>query len=236
LQKKFLNLFYLIHHFGKGDFNFFFSKKIFFSSYRSNEIVLTDLSLIPNESLYLASNESLIISSSHRSVLYERAIEHLPSLYTYYKNLLHINQSLINLNICDIHFGNLFQIDDLFKLNIHYLNTFIDITWPYGLLSSLYTNALSIVENDKKFDIILSTLRFVYILEIKNCLFLNKMLTKTTRFSMIAGIYLLGSDIFLEKNIADYLVAFLNYFNEQNLLQKLQTKHPIQSLMTFFDL
>ncbi len=236
MQKKFLNLFYLIHHFGKGDFNFFFSKKIFFSSYRSNEIVLTDLSLIPNESLYLASNESLIISSSHRSVLYERAIEHLPSLYTYYKNLLHINQSLINLNICDIHFGNLFQIDDLFKLNIHYLNTFIDITWPYGLLSSLYTNALSIVENDKKFDIILSTLRFVYILEIKNCLFLNKMLTKTTRFSMIAGIYLLGSDIFLEKNIADYLVAFLNYFNEQNLLQKLQTKHPIQSLMTFFDL
>lgn len=226
----------MIHHFGKGDFNFFFSKKIFFSSYRSNEIVLTDLSLIPNESLYLASNESLIISSSHRSVLYERAIEHLPSLYTYYKNLLHINQSLINLNICDIHFGNLFQIDDLFKLNIHYLNTFIDITWPYGLLSSLYTNALSIVENDKKFDIILSTLRFVYILEIKNCLFLNKMLTKTTRFSMIAGIYLLGSDIFLEKNIADYLVAFLNYFNEQNLLQKLQTKHPIQSLMTFFDL
>jgi hypothetical protein len=62
------------------------------------------------------------------------------------------------------------------------------------------------------------------------------MLTKTTRFSMIAAIYLLGSDVFLEKNIADYLVAFLKCFNEQNFLQKLQTKSHIQSLMTFFDL
>ncbi len=203
---------------------------------RSNEIELTDLSLIPNESLSLASTESLIITSSHRTLLYERAIEHLPSLYIYYKNLLHINQSLIDINLSDIHFGNLFQIDDLFKLNIHYSNTFIDITWPYGLLSSLYTNALSIVENDKRLDIILNTLRFVYILEMKHCLFLKKILTITTRFSMIAGIYLLGSDVFLEKNIADYLVAFLNCYNEQNVLQKLQTKSNIQSLMTFFDL
>jgi hypothetical protein len=70
----------------------------------------------------------------------------------------------------------------------------------------------------------------------KHCLFLKKILTITTRFSMIAGIYLLGSDVFLEKNIADYLVAFLNCYNEQNVLQKLQTKSNIQSLMTFFDL
>jgi hypothetical protein len=62
------------------------------------------------------------------------------------------------------------------------------------------------------------------------------MLTKTTRFSMIAGIYLLGSDIFLEKNIADYLGALLNCFNEQHLLVKLETRSNIQSLMTFFDL
>jgi hypothetical protein len=210
--------------------------KIFVFSNRSNEIELTDLSLIPNESLSLASTESLTITSSHRTLLYSRAIEHLPSLYTYYKNLLHINQTLIDINLSDIHFGNLFQIDDLFKLNIHYSNTFIDITWPYGLLSSLYTNTLSIVENNKRLDIILNTLRFVYILEMKHCLVLNKMLTITTRFSMIAGIYLLGSDVFLEKNIADYLVAFLNCYNEQHVLQKLQTKSNIQSLMTFFDL
>jgi hypothetical protein len=231
----------LILHFGKGNFNIFFNKKtnkqtLFSVLNRSNEIDLTDLSLVSNEFLCLASNESLTISSSHRSLLYQRAIEHLPSLFTYYKNLLHINQTLIQLNLCDIHFGNLFQIDDLFKLNIHYTNTFIDITWPYGLLSSFYTNSLSIIDNNKRLDIILNTLRFVYILETKQCLFLNKILTKTTRFSMIAGIYLLGSDVFLEKNIADYLLALLNCFNEQNLLQKLQTKTNIQSLMLFFDL
>ncbi|CAF3346867.1 unnamed protein product [Rotaria sp. Silwood1] len=202
---------------------------------RSNETELADLSLITNESLCLASNESIKISPSHRTILYERAIEHLPTLYTYYKNILQLNRSSIDLNICDIHIGNLFQIDDSFKINIHYADTFIDPTWPYGLLSSLYTNVLTIVENDKRLDIILNTLRFVYILEMKHNLVLYKMLTKTTRFSMIAGIYLLGSDIFLEKNIADYLVAFLNCFNEQHLLQKIETRTNIQSLMTFFD-
>ncbi|CAF3655986.1 unnamed protein product [Adineta steineri] len=202
---------------------------------RSNESELADLSLITHETLCLASNESLTISSSHRTLLYERAIEHLPSLYTYYKNILHINHSSIDLNICDIHFGNLFQTDDLFKLNIHYSYTLIDVTWPYGLLSSLYTNVLTIKEDDKRLEVILNALRFVYILEMKHSLILSKMLTKTTRFSMIAGIYLLGSDIFLEKNIADYLVAFLNCFNEQHLLQKLETRSAIQSLMTFFD-
>ncbi|CAF2858976.1 unnamed protein product [Rotaria sp. Silwood2] len=203
---------------------------------RSNETELADLSLITNESLCLASNESIKISPSHRTILYERAIEHLPSLYTYYKNILHLNRSSIDLNICDIHFGNLFQMDDSFKLNIQYSDTLIDPTWPYGLLSSLYTNVLSIVENEKRLDIILNTLRFVYILEMKNNLFLSKVLTKTTRFSMIAGIYLLGSDIFLEKDVADYLVAFLNCFNEQHLLQRIETRTNIQSLMTFFDL
>ncbi|CAF4580668.1 unnamed protein product, partial [Rotaria magnacalcarata] len=79
---------------------------------------LADLSLVTNESLCLASNESIKISSSHRTILYERAVEHLPSLYTYYKNIFHINRSSIDLNICDIHFGNLLQTDDSFKLNI----------------------------------------------------------------------------------------------------------------------
>jgi hypothetical protein len=190
----------------KVKFNLIFSKQTFlFFSNRSNEIDVSDLSLIPNESLCLASNESLTISSSHRTTLYQHAVEHLPSLYTYYKNILHINSSLINENISDIHIGNFFQIDE--KLNIHYSSTFIDPTWPYGLLSSLYTNVLSIIENDKRLDVILNTLRFIYILEEKHCFILHKNLTKTTRFSMIAGIYLLGSDIFLEKNIADYLVS-----------------------------
>ncbi|CAF1214756.1 unnamed protein product [Rotaria magnacalcarata] len=202
---------------------------------RSNEIELADLSLVTNESLCLASNESIKISSSHRTILYERAVEHLPSLYTYYKNIFHINRSSIDLNICDIHFGNLLQTDDSFKLNIHYSQTLIDLTWPYGLLSSLYTNVFSIADNDKRLDIIMNTLRFVYILEMKHNMILHKMVTKTTRFAMIAGIYLLGSDVFLEKNVADYLVAFLNCFNEQNLLQKLETRTNIQSLMTFFD-
>ena len=53
---------------------------------------------------------------------------------------------------------------------------------------------------------------------------------------MIAGIYLLGSDIFLERNIAEYLMAFLNCFQEQHLLQKIDTRSSVQSLMTFFDL
>ncbi|CAF0756663.1 unnamed protein product [Adineta ricciae] len=213
-------------------------KLIFFDlSYwkRSNEIELADLSLITNESLHLASNQSIIVSSSQRTLLYERAIEHLPSLYTYYKNILHINRSSVDLNICDIHFGNLFQSDDLLKLNIHYSHTLLDITWPYGLLSSLYTNVLTIADENQRLELILNSLRFVYILEMKHSLILYKTLSKTTRFSMIAGIYLLGSEIFLEKNIADYLVAFLNCFNEQNLLQKLETKSNIQSLMTFFD-
>lgn len=221
----------MIHHFGKGKFHFIIYKNLSLS-YRSTEIELSDLSLISTESFYLASNEPLIISSS----LYQRAIEHLPSLYSYYKNLLHINQTLINLNFSDIHFGNCFQNDDLFKLNIHYTNSFIDITWPYGLLSSLYTNAISIIDNNQRLDIILNTLRFVYILEKKSSPFLNKMLTKTTRFSMITGIYLLGSDVFLEKNVAEYLAGFLNCFNEHNLLKQIQTNRQIQSLMNFFDL
>jgi hypothetical protein len=236
LGKKFSNLFYLIYHFGKGISNFSSTKIYLFFSNRSNEIDLTDLSLISNESLCLASNETIAISSSRRTILYERAIEHLPSLYTYYKNLLHINHSSIELNICDIHFGNLFQIDDLFKLNIHYSHSLLDPTWPYGLLSSLYTNVISIANNEQRLEIILNTLRFVYILEMKHTWIVYKMLTKTTRFSMIAAIYLLGSDIFLEKNIADYLVALLNCFNEQHLLQKIETKHIIQSFMSFFDL
>jgi hypothetical protein len=70
----------------------------------------------------------------------------------------------------------------------------------------------------------------------KHSLILQKMLTKTTRFSMIAGIYLLGSDVFLERNVAEYLIAFLNCFNEQHLLQKIETRSHVQSLMTFFDL
>lgn len=192
--------------------------------------------MITSESLCLASNESINMSPSHRTILYERAIEHLPSLYTYYKNILHLNHSSLDLHICDVHFGNLFQIGDSFKLNIHFSETLIDPTWPYGLLSSLYTNVLSILENDKRLEVILNTLRFVYILEMKHNLILNKMLTKTTRFSMVAGIYLLGSDIFLERDIADYLVALLNCFNEQHLLQKIDTRSNIQSLMTFFDL
>ena len=203
---------------------------------RSNELELSELSLIPTDTLPLASTESLTVTSSHRSILYERALEHLPSLFTYYKNLLHINQSLITINISDIHVGNFFQLDESFRLTIHYSNPMIDITWPYGLLSSLYTNAISIAEDDKRLDVILNSLRFVYILEMKRCGFFQKMLTITTRFSMIAGIYLLGSDVFLEKNIAEYLLAFLHCFNEQNLLQKLQTNTSVQSLMTFFDL
>ena len=189
--------------------------------------------MITNESLYLASKESITISSSHSTILYERAIEHLPSLYTYYKNILHLNNSSIDLNICDIHFGNLFQND---HLNIHYSHTLIDPTWPYGLLSSLYTNVLTIVDNDQRLNMILNTLRFVYILEIKQSLILYKMLTRTTRFAMIAGIYLLASDVFLDKDVADYLIAFLNCFNEQHLIQRIETKSHIQSLMTFFDL
>ncbi|UJR33978.1 hypothetical protein I4U23_021394 [Adineta vaga] len=212
-------------------------KLVFFDiSYwkRSNETELSDLSLITNEPLNLASNES-ITTSSQRTLLYERAIEHLPTLYTYYKNILHINRSSTDLSICDIHFANLFQSDDFLKLNIHYSYSLVDITWPYGLLSSLYTNALTIADNNQRLEVILNTLRFVYILEIKHSLILCQMLNKTTRFAMIAGIYLLGSEIFLDKNVADYLVAFLNCFNEQNLLQKLQTRNHIQSLMTFFD-
>lgn len=211
-----------------------FSNEFFF--FRTNEIELAELSLIPTDSLPLASTESLPVTSSHRSILYERALEHLPSLYTYYKNLLHINQSLITINISDIHLGNLLQIDDSFRLTIHHSNTMIDITWPYGLLSSLYTNTISIAEPDKQLDVILNSLRFVYILEMKHCVFFQKMLTITTRFAMIAGIYLLGSDVFLEKTIAEYLLAFLHCFNEQHLLEKLQTNTSIQSLMTFFDL
>lgn len=53
---------------------------------------------------------------------------------------------------------------------------------------------------------------------------------------MIAGIYLLGSDIFLEKSIAEYLGGFLNCFNDTNLLKQIQTNQQIQSLMKFFDL
>ena len=203
---------------------------------RSTETDLADLSLLSDQSLSLASNESISTSSSYRTVLYERAIEHLPALYTHYKNMLHINRSSVELNLCDIHFGNAFQQEDLLHLNIHYANQLIDPSWPYGLLSSFYTNALSIVDPQQKLDLVLNTLRFVYILEMKHCLILSKVLTKTTRFSMIAGIYLLGSEIFLERNVADYLVACLNCFNEQHLLQKIDTRSTIQSLMTFFDL
>lgn len=206
------------------------------SFYRSNDLDLTDLSLIPNESLCLASNESLTITSSHRSLLYDRAVEHLPSLYSYYKKLLHINQTLVDLSLSDVHIGNIFQNEDLFKLNQHYSNTFIDLTWPYGLLPSLYANALKIPEDNQRLDIILNTLKFVYILEMKNCVNLKKILTKTTRFSMIASVYLLQSDVFLEKTVAEYLVAFLNCFHQENLLQKLQINTTIQSFMTFFDL
>lgn len=228
----------MIYPFGEGYFNIIINKiyAFIFTFNRSNETELADLSLITNESLYLASNEPIKLTSSHRTTLYERAIEHLPSLYSYYKNIFHINYSSIDLSICDIHFGNLFQKDDSFKLTINYSQTLIDPTWPYGLLSSLYTNVLKIEEADKRLDIILNTLRFVYILEMKQTLTLCKMLTKTTRFAMIAGIYLLGSDIFLEKNIAEYLIGFLNCFNEQSLLQKVETKSSVQSLMTFFDL
>ena len=185
--------------------------------FRSTEVDLADLSLISNESLCLASNESISISKANRTTLYERAIEHLPSLFSYYKNILGLNCSSVNLNHCDIHFGNFFQSDDSLKLIIHYSDPLIDRTWPYGLLSSLYANVLTIENPEKKLELILNTLRFVYILETKQCLNLSKQLTKTTRFSMIAGIYLLGSDTFLERNIAAYLLAFLNSFQDRHL-------------------
>lgn len=189
-----------------------------------------------NEVLCLASRESITITPSHRTLLYERAIEHLPALYTYYRNILHLNRSTIDLSSGDIHFGNYLQSDDHFKLAIHHSDALVDPAWPYGLLASLYTNVLSVANPEQKLDLILNTLRFVYILEMKHCLILTKQLTRTTRFSMIAGIYLLGSDVFLERNIADYLVAFLNCFQEQQLLQKIDTRRSVQSLMTFFDL
>lgn len=195
-----------------------------------------DLSLITNESLCLASNESIATASSRRTILYERAIEHLPSLYTHYRNILHVNRSAIEFSHCDIHFGHFFQSEEHLKLSVHFSDSLIDQTWPYGVLSALYANALSIADAGQKLDLVLNTLRFVYILEMKHCLILSKQLTTTTRFSMIAGIYLLGPEIFLETSVAEYLVAFLNCFRERDLLQKINTKTQIQSLMIFFDL
>ena len=197
---------------------------------------LADLSLVSTESLSLASNQSVSISSAQRTLLYERAIEHLPALYTHYRNILHINRSTIDFNHHDFHFGYFFQSDEYVRLSIHFADSLIDPTWPYGILSALYADALTIANAEQKLDLVLNTLRFVYILEMKHCLSLSKQLTTTTRFSMIAGVYLLGSDLFLESSVADYLVAFLNCFRERDLLQKIETQNQVQSLMKFFDL
>jgi len=202
---------------------------------KPTEVEFADLSLISNESLCLASNQTISTCSASRTILYERAVEHLPSLFTYYKNLLHVNRSSTDFSLHDVHFGYFFQSEEFLRLSIHFVDSLIDSTWPYGVLSALYANVLTVANVEQKLELVLNTLRFVYILEMKNSFILSKQLTTTTRFSMIAGIYLLGSDLFLEANVADYLVAFLNCFREKELLQKLQTKSQIQSLMKFFD-
>lgn len=220
-------LFFLLDQWNSKRFTLFF---------RSDEINLNELSLDSNEALCLASNESIVISANQRNSLYERAIEHLPSLFSYYQNILRLNRPSIEFKHCDIHFGNFFHSEELLKLIVHYSNPLIDPTWPYGLLSSLVTNTVVMNDDNKKLDLILNTLRFVYVLENKKCLGLLKQLSITTRFSMIAGVYLLGSDIFLDKDVAEYLVAFMNLFHQQNILEKLDTRSMIQSLMTFSDL
>ncbi|CAF0927499.1 unnamed protein product [Didymodactylos carnosus] len=204
---------------------------------------LHDLKLDEQSSrtICLASNEIIINSSAKDSVLYEDSIDYLQSLYYHYLNILKVNRQTDNDNLLlstiDVHYALLSEVKP--KLIARYMyssnsNMFIDHNWFYGLLPSYYARAIDVVEEEQKLGTVLSTLRFVYMLEMKKCSLL-KLVNMTTRYSMIAGIYLLGSNIFLNKDVVQYMTAFLNLYNDNGLLQKLDTKTTVQSLMTFFD-